>query len=745
MKRLSIVALVWIISSAIEAFALPVTVRERGTRSPLRKVPVFILFGENGRQRLETDLNGQIEVSDERLHDSSSRIVINLANYLRFEKRLDASPVIYIERDPEATVLETTIKDKKRDSFSQRRVSQQEFLMAPGANADPVRALQNLAGVNRVQGLASQIVIQGAGPQDTSYLIDQHKVPIIFHFGGISSVVSPFAVEDVDLLAAGYGAQYGRANGGLVNLTVRKARRDRIHGLGFIDLLNAGALAEGPIGDQGGWLISGRQSYIGSVLKAVFKKNENFDLTVAPSYRDFTLGVDYDYSPKDQVRLTGVYSRDELTFLFKQPLKADPSIRGSFDNVTQFWRLIPQWTHRHSDSSVSKFSLGMGQDQVKVDAGENRFDLDVLALTTRFEHERALSERVQQRLGFDHSYAWADLQIALPDTFSAGGVSNPLSSGERRTASISAEDHNLGLYSITEIKTTSRLSLFPQLRLDRYVRTSELIVQPRGAVSYALSSSVSLRASGGLYSQPAQPQESDPYFGNPNIRAPRSLQISAGTGLDFREGGARGWTADLDVFGRRFDRLVIPSSRFTTQNGALTPENFNNDGRGYAVGLQTEGKWSDDRFSARVIYTLSQSRRYQPSQGWTRAQYDQTHMLGLIGSYQMRRWTFSGRFRYATGNPITPVKDAVFDSDSDVYIPIRGAFYSDRLPDFYQLDLRVDRKWTFDKWILSVYLDIQNVTNRKNPEGVVYAFDYSQRKTISGLPILPLLGVKGEF
>jgi hypothetical protein len=46
---------------------------------------------------------------------------------------------------------------------------------------------------------------------------------------------------------------------------------------------------------------------------------------------------------------------------------------------------------------------------------------------------------------------------------------------------------------------------------------------------------------------------------------------------------------------------------------------------------------------------------------------------------------------------------------------------------------------------LEIYLDVQNVSNRKNPEEIAYNADYSQQRYIEGLPILPVLGVKWEF
>jgi hypothetical protein len=48
-------------------------------------------------------------------------------------------------------------------------------------------------------------------------------------------------------------------------------------------------------------------------------------------------------------------------------------------------------------------------------------------------------------------------------------------------------------------------------------------------------------------------------------------------------------------------------------------------------------------------------------------------------------------------------------------------------------------------WRLAWYLDIQNVYNAKNPEGITYSFDYSQSGVVRGLPIIPVLGLRGEM
>ena len=46
---------------------------------------------------------------------------------------------------------------------------------------------------------------------------------------------------------------------------------------------------------------------------------------------------------------------------------------------------------------------------------------------------------------------------------------------------------------------------------------------------------------------------------------------------------------------------------------------------------------------------------------------------------------------------------------------------------------------------LEAYLDVQNVTNHENAEEIVYSPDYSERRYILGLPILPVIGASWAF
>ena len=63
-----------------------------------------------------------------------------------------------------------------------------------------------------------------------------------------------------------------------------------------------------------------------------------------------------------------------------------------------------------------------------------------------------------------------------------------------------------------------------------------------------------------------------------------------------------------------------------------------------------------------------------------------------------------------------------------------------------RLDLRIEKRWKIrNEGGITLYLDVQNVLNQRHPEATVYGYDYRDTDDILGLPILPIIGVRGEL
>ncbi len=724
---------------------------EKGTRRPLKDVNLFIL---PQKWRATTNDQGVFLLNED--PQVENEIIINVSGYKKYSQKMTPQQLelgqrnelnLFIEKES-YQYLETTVTGLREKKEAQKTLKQEEFLTAPGSGGDPVKAVQNLPGVNRTAGGDARVVIQGSEPEDTRYNIGGHEVPLIFHFGGITSVLMPEAVDSVDYFSAGYDSQWGRAIGGHIGLNVRNPKTDRIHSLAFMDSFNSGGLVEGPINGKSSFLVTGRYSYIGTVLKEVMKDNKDFDLTIAPSFYDLGILYRNDLDENNEFRLFSIASQDKLEFVLNKPIGNDPKLRGNFFQQTQFQRIIPQWKHTIAADTNLNLSAAYGNNDILADIGTNYFYLKNRALTSRMEYRKQINATWNLSAGLDTMDDWFDVQLRLPSTYSEGGIANPLATGEVKETKVTGHDNLWGAYWRNEWKTSedAPTTWILQIRMDRFSPTNEILSQPRLAIRYQWNQNLLLKASSGVYYQLPQPQEYDSYYGNPDLKTAKALHYLLGFENDLREGGQNGLQISGALFYKSLDRLVIPSSQLVERNGIRTYENYSNRGKGNVQGFEFQVKYKDERDIQWVgTYTYIRSRRKQPGLPELPSQYDQTHSVNLLSSYQWANWQLGSRLRFVTGTPYTPIVSATFDADNDVYIPTRGELFSARNSNFLQLDVRADRKWIYDTWIFSAYLDIQNITNTKNQESLTYSYDYSQEKPITGLPVLPSVGVKGEF
>ena len=156
-----------------------------------------------------------------------------------------------------------------------------------------------------------------------------------------------------------------------------------------------------------------------------------------------------------------------------------------------------------------------------------------------------------------------------------------------------------------------------------------------------------------------------------------------------------------------------------------------------------------NNFFGWISYTLSRSERQDhPGDPWRLFQYDQTHILTILGSYKLAARLSRSACASATSPAIRTRRSsrAYYDVNSDAYVPIYGAPYSARLPAFNQLDVRVDK--TFDVQRLEAdalprhpeHLQLDVGRGRRATTTTT-----RRRSTCNGLPFLPVLGIRGDF
>jgi hypothetical protein len=268
----------------------------------------------------------------------------------------------------------------------------------------------------------------------------------------------------------------------------------------------------------------------------------------------------------------------------------------------------------------------------------------------------------------------------------------------------------------------------------------QTVLDPRLTVRFSPVKALTLKAAYGWYHQAPAPEDLSAVFGNP--------QLGLSDAHHFLGGASYGVTETLTVEAVGFFSM---SSGLASRSELATPaiaQALVGEGVGRAYGGQILVRQALAKgFFGWASYSLMRSERQDhPDRIYRLFDYDQTHVLTVVGSYEPGLgFEIGARFRYASGFPRTPVAGAFFDSRRDIYEPSFGAQNSIRVPAFVALDLRAAKRFDFGRVKFEVYVDVQNVTNQKNAEDIVYNYDYSKQGTITGFPILPVFGGRLDY
>ena len=100
--------------------------------------------------------------------------------------------------------------------------------------------------------------------------------------------------------------------------------------------------------------------------------------------------------------------------------------------------------------------------------------------------------------------------------------------------------------------------------------------------------------------------------------------------------------------------------------------------------------------------------------------------LGAGGELPLRQLGNGPHLPIHSGRPTTPIIGSFYDADFGGYTREIGAPASARNPAFSQLDARVERTLHVRDLDLGIYLDVQNVLYRDNPEGTLYDYRYRE-------------------
>jgi TonB family protein len=714
--------------------------------APLADVEVIVSDGANTARRVVTDAEGRFAIPE--LAAGQYNVSLSKSQWIKQDSAEalvagEATTVVYRLQpapDPEAFRAVARVAPPPRE-VTRRTIGKEELTRIPGTRGDALRTVEILPGVARPPSGAGALIVRGSSPTDTQVFLDGIPVPLLYHFGGLTSFINGRLLESVDFYPGNFSVRYGRRRGGIVEAKLADPPRDQLHGVADLSLIDGSLLLQGPITDNWEFAAGVRRSWLDVVLAGALD-SADIDTLAAPVYYDYQVETTYRPNDKNKLRLIVYGSRDSFQLLFTRPSDTDASLRGQFDLQSQFHHVHASWQSKLSDRVDQDVDVAVGTYDVSFGVGEAfDFSLSGAEVYLRSEWRARLTDRVRLIAGIDLNVLPGKVNYKGPRIGQSEG--NPQQNSMQNTPSngepTAQKDSFTGVLPAVYLESDLDLSPFRVVlgtRVDYFSAVKAFSFDPRLTMIYNLDDKTRLKGGIGQFTQPPEFQESSPVFGNKDLKPTRTIHIGVGIDRDITEGfrvGVEGFTKFL------YDRII------GTEFGEAPY--FTNGGQGRVYGLEVSAKIDPrGRFFGYLSYTLSRSEREDRKEGYNVFDYDQPHILTISGTYRLGRgWEAGALFRLTSGNPDTPVIGAIYNKDTDIYTPVYGRVNSIRKPLFHKLDVRIEKQWKFDAWKLALYLDVQNAYNSVNSENIVYDFEYRTSQQIRGLPIIPNLGLRGEF
>ena len=678
----------------------------------------------------------------------------------RYEASYEVQVAAQAIPDEERADFEVVIVATKLGSkITSTEVTAEQGSRVAGTGGDVAKVVENLPGVARSTVGSGAIVVWGAGAQDTCVYVDGVHIPVLYHEGGYRSVIHSDLVQGVELQPGGYGASYGRGLGGIITVGLKSLEEPGYHGSVQVDAIDASASARGSINDKLHFGIAARKSYLDWVLARVTSEDVG-NFVPIPKYWDAQARASYTPDENTSLELGTLFSYDTIDHNLGS---SDPADIKRESKVTRFSRYYLHYTKKHDTDTTSLVPyFGFDETRVRDIFGVVPAQLD--NRTTVFGFRASHTTNPLPWIAFS---AGLDLEMSISSLSRSGSVTTPPREGDLHVFGQLPQDQvnadswtttiaGLGPYAEADVSLLDdHLHLIPGFRLEpQVVRVSKLApaesdvppigsvredsaVDPRLAVRWNVNKRVSVKAALGIYHQPPFAEDLSAVFGNPRLGPASARHYLAGANFKL----SRPLSFEVTSFYSHSEDLAYRSPLPTPIRAqALLQGGF---GRAYGTQFLLRHDLVD-RFFGWLSLSIIRYERRDANGAYRLFDFDQTFVFTAVGSYDLGAgFDVGARFRYSSGYPRTPVIGADYDSRVDGYFPRFGAQNSTRIPSFYAFDVRAAKHFKFgDQLALEVYLDVQNVTDHKNDEEVVYNYNYSKKSYITGMPVLPVLGGK---
>ncbi len=597
---------------------------------------------------------------------------------------------------------------------------------------DIIKTLQLLPGVKSAGEGNSGYYVRGGGSDQNLILLDEAPVYNASHLLGFFSTFNSDAIKDATLYKGNQPANLGGRLSSVLDIKMNEGNNQRYNVSGGLGLISSKLNVEGPlVKDKSSFLITGRRTYADLFLKASedFKNNTLY-------FYDLNTKLNYKFSQKDKLYLSGYFGRDVLGF--------GSSFGIDWGNATGTVR----WNHIISPKLFSNTSVIYSSYDYKIAITAEQVDFTIKSkvldynLKQEFQYYANTKNKIKFGLNvINHnitpgqligSKGISDTIIQLNPAKSIEGalfILNDWEVSEKfsvnygvRLSTFSVLGNGQDMYTYANGKVNDTLNYSD----NQFVKTYP-VFEPRLSMSYSYREDQSFKLA---YARNAQNIH---LVSNATTSSPTDVILGStiNTKPEIADQVAFGWFKNFKENTYEFNAEIYYKylqNQIDYRNGANTRANEKLEGEliyglGRAYGLEMILKKKKGKFNGWISYCLSKSERKIEgiNEGaWYNAKQDRTHDISVVTIYDLTpKLSISALFVFYTGNAVTfPSGKYTIEGQTQFLYTTRNG---GRMPNYHRLDLGVNwiRKNT-DTYESSWNFSIYNAYGRENAYTIAF-------------------------
>ena len=707
-------------------------------------IPFATVVIQGTSKGVTTDVDGKFELSG--LKGGLYNLEISYIGYKKkiifeVEVTLARPAIVKVALEEEATKLETvTVTAGSRffknseSPVSLRTIGTNEIKRNPGGNRDISKVIRTLPGVASVPSFRNDVIVRGGAPNENRFYLDGIEVPNINHFatqgssGGPVGLINVDFIREVEFYSGAFPANRGNALSSVLDFKQKDGRDDKWTLNGVVSATDVGITVEGPVTKESSLIFSARRSYLQFLFAAL-------ELPFLPTYNDFQLKYKYKFGTKAQLSIIGLGAIDQ--FNLNLDANETEAQRYTLNNlpVTEQWNYTIgaryDWFRKNGNYTLVVSRNALNNNIFKHPNNDESLPR-ILDYNSRETENKFRLENYIEASGWKINMG-VNYELAQYTNATNNQVVVPNAAPITKRVQSELDLNKWGVFAqVSKQFFNEKLSLSLGLRTDANDYSSSMSnlldqFSPRFSASYNFTPLFAWNFNTGIYYQlPAYTilgyKEGDTFINKQNdIKYIQNSQIVTGLEYNLPASNTKITVEGFYKLYRNYPFLIregISLANLGADFGVIgnDPINSTSEGRSYGLELLVQRKFTKG-FYGILAYTLVRSEFTDQNGNFAPSAWDNQHILSFTGGYKFgKNWEFGTRVLFSGGTPFTP-----FDLNATLTpanwnitgmgIPDYSRLNTERNGAFYQVDVRLDKKWFFKKWSLNVFLDIQNVTN----------------------------------